>query len=363
VRAGGKVPSQKELQWAQLRVGLTVIFASITLAVLIFLMSGTVGLFTRKLTLYTYVPDAGGLRSGAPVRLQNVDIGNVQDIQIVADRPASPVKITFKVAGGGLSFLKKDSVVLLSTAGVLGETFVNIDSTAARGAPVQNHDTLASKDVPDFQDVVRSSQSTLQNIDVLVRRADRIVSAIENAQGSVGQLIYDKALYDNLNKSVLQVQKILNDVNSGKGSIGQLIRSDDLYNRLNSSVDKLSKMVDNLNAGRGTMGKLLQDPTLYNNANQTISKANQLIDNINAGKGALGKLAHDPEFANKLQNIVDRLSDITDRLNQGQGTAGKLLHDTSMYDNTNRLLLESRELVKAIRENPKRYLTIHLKIF
>ena len=339
------------------------IFASITLAVLIFLMSGTIGLFTKKLTLYTYVPDAGGLRTGAPVRLQNVDIGNVKDIKIVPDRPKEPVKITLKVAGSGLAFLKKDSVVLLSTAGVLGETFVNIDSTGARGGPVQDHDTLVSKDVPDFQDVVRSSQSTLQNIDVLVRRADRIVSAIENAQGSVGQLIYDKALYDNLNKSVLQVQQILNDVNSGKGSIGQLLRSDDLYNRLNSSVDKLGKMVDNLNAGRGTMGKLLQDPTLYNNASKTVSKANELIENINSGKGALGKLAHDQEFANKLQNIVDRLSDITDRLNRGEGSAGAFLHDRAMYDNANRLLVDSRELVKAIRENPKRYLTIRLRIF
>jgi sugar-specific transcriptional regulator TrmB len=27
------------------------------------------------------------------------------------------------------------------------------------------------------------------------------------------------------------------------------------------------------------------------------------------------------------------------------------------------MLLESRELVKAIRQNPKRYLTIHMKIF
>jgi phospholipid/cholesterol/gamma-HCH transport system substrate-binding protein len=357
------VPSQKELQWAQLRVGVTVIFASIILAVLIFLMTGTVGLFTKKLTLYTYVADASGLRSGAPVRLQNVDIGNVEDIQIVPGRPAAPVKITMRVGGKALGFLKKDSIVMLTTAGVLGETFINIDSTGAKQGPAQDDDTLTSRDVPDFQDVVRSSQSTLQNIDVLVRRADRIVAAIENAQGSVGQLIYDKALYNNLNKSVVQVQQIINDVNSGKGSIGMLLKNDEMYNKLNESIDKLSRLTDNLNAGRGTIGKLVQDPTLYNNANQTISKANQLIDNINSGKGALGKFAADPEFAKKLQNIVDRLSDITDRLDRGEGTAGLLLRDRAVFDNANRLLQESRELVQAIRQNPKRYLTIHLKIF
>ena len=351
------------MQWAQLRVGLTVIFASITLGVLIFLMTGTVGLFTKKLTLYAYVPDASGLRTGAPVRLQNVDIGNVAEIGIAPDHPATPVRISLRVGGRAVRFVKKDSVATLATAGVLGETFVNIDSTLAKQGPIQDHDTLTTRDVPELQDVVRSSQSTLQNMDVLIRRADRIVSAIENAQGSIGQLIYDKALYNNLNRSIVQVEQIINTVSSGKGSIGMLLKSDELYNKLNASIDKLSRLTDELNSGKGTVGRLVQDPSLYNNANQTITKANQLIENINSGKGALGKFATDPEFANKLQNIVDRLSSITDRLDRGEGTAGKLLHDTEVYDNTNRLLKESRELVQAIRQNPKRYLTIHFRIF
>ena len=71
------MPSQKQLQWSQLKVGLTVLVASITLAVLIFLMSGTGGLFTHKIILKSYFDNAGGLRVGAPVRLAGVDVGNV----------------------------------------------------------------------------------------------------------------------------------------------------------------------------------------------------------------------------------------------------------------------------------------------
>src|ERR1700740_3619563 len=91
------VPSHKQLKWSQLRVGLTVLFASITLGVLIFLMSGTTGLFTRKITLRSYFDDAGGLRNGAPVRLQGVDVGNVTRIRIVAKRPLTPVEGIMKV--------------------------------------------------------------------------------------------------------------------------------------------------------------------------------------------------------------------------------------------------------------------------
>ncbi len=89
----------------------------------------------------------------------------------------------------------------------------------------------------------------------------------------------------------------------------------------------------------------------------------QLTDDINSGKGALGKIAKDQEFANKLQNTVNRLSDLSDRLDAGEGSAGKFLRDPSMYDNTNKLLMETQELIRAVRQNPKKYLTIHLKVF
>lgn len=359
------MPSQKQVRWAQLRVGLTVLFASITLAVLIFLMTGTTGLFTRKLILYSFVDNAGGLRVSAPVRLQGVDIGNVSQISVVPNPPNKvlPVRIVMKVNAKFESFLKKDSSVRLSTAGVLGETFVDIDSTSAKGAMVRDGDSLPAQDVPDIQDVVRSSQSTLQNVDVLVRRVDRIVAAIESGQGSIGKLIYDKELYNNLNTSVVQFQAILNEVNSGEGTIGKLLKDDQVYQKANLALDRLNKTLDDVQRGQGTVGRLVQDPSLYNNANQTIAKANQLMDKINSGQGAIGKFTSDQEFARKVENTITKLSLMTDRLEAGEGTAGRFLRDPSLYTNSDRMLVETRQLVKAIRENPKKYLTIRFRLF
>src|SRR5579863_10510370 len=93
------MPSQKQLKWSQLKVGLTVLVSSITLGILILLMSGTGGFLTRKITLKSYFDNAGGLREGAPVRLQGVDIGNVSGIRVVSDpaRRLTPVEVTLKV--------------------------------------------------------------------------------------------------------------------------------------------------------------------------------------------------------------------------------------------------------------------------
>jgi phospholipid/cholesterol/gamma-HCH transport system substrate-binding protein len=111
------------------------------------------------------------------------------------------------------------------------------------------------------------------------------------------------------------------------------------------------------------VGKLLKDPSLYNTANDTMAKANKLVDNINQGKGALGKFASDERFATKLDNTMTKVSLLANRLESGEGTLGRLFRDPSVYNNTDQMLLETRSLVRAVRENPKKYLTIHFKIF
>lgn len=359
------MPSQKQLKWSQLKVGLTVLFASITLAILVFLMSNTGGLFTPKIVLRSYFDNASGLREGAPVRLNGVDVGNVQDIRVISDpkRKLAPVEVTMKISTKYHESLRKDSNAELSTAGVLGETYIDIDSAQAHGAEVQDGDELASHAVADFEDVVRASQGTLQNLDALEKRVDRILAFVESGNGSVGKLIYDPALYNRLDSTVNQLQALIGEVTQGNGTLGKLLSDDALYNKANGTIDKLNTLIDDLNAGKGTAGKLLKDETIYNNANQTIANVKQLTDDIQAGKGAIGKLAKDQEFANKLQNTIDKLSAITDRLAAGEGTAGKLLQDPALYNNSNQMLVEARELVKAIREDPKKYLTLHVKVF
>ena len=68
------MPSEKQVKWSQLRVGLTVLVALVTLAILIFVMTGTTGLFTKKILIRAYVDNAAGLRVGAPVRLKGLTL-------------------------------------------------------------------------------------------------------------------------------------------------------------------------------------------------------------------------------------------------------------------------------------------------
>jgi phospholipid/cholesterol/gamma-HCH transport system substrate-binding protein len=357
------VPSRQQVKWSQLRVGLTVLVATATLGLLIFLMTGTRGLFTGRLWLKAYLDNAAGLRTGAPVQLQGVDVGNITEIRVIPGRALTPVEVTFWISRKYADSVRKDSLIALIRSGVLGEVLVDIDSRAAKGPPAKNWDALTTRDTPSLDDVVRASQTTLQNLDSVLQRADRIVATIERGQGTLGKFIYDPELYSRLTASVADFQRILTTINRGNGTLGKLISDETLYQKANASVDKLSRIIDTIERGEGSMGKFLKDPALYNNANQTLARANKLMEDINSGRGTLGKLASDAEFARKIEVTVTRLAVIADRLENGEGAAGRLLNDPSLYHNANQMLVESRNLITAIRENPKKYLTIRMRIF
>jgi phospholipid/cholesterol/gamma-HCH transport system substrate-binding protein len=329
----------------------------------VFLISGTGGLFTRKITLITYFDNAEGIRTGQPVDLQGVAIGNVKSVKVVPGRPLSPVQVVMRVNEEFQRFIHTDSKATIQTAGVLGESYVDIDSKDAKGPIVKDGTELPPGNAPGIPDVIRTSQTSLQNIDILVKRADSILAEIQNGSGSLGKVIYDPTMINKINVILNQVQGLLNDVNNGKGTIGKFFSDDSLYRKADSLVTKADLMVDEINKGHGSLGKLVKDDALYNNANQAIATANKLLADLNAGRGPAGKLLKDEELSRKLENIINQLSTISDRLAAGEGSAGRLLKDPSLYNNTDQMLIETRNLVKAIRENPKKYLTIRFRVF
>ena len=361
------MPSQHEVRWSQLKVGVIVLISSLILIGLLFLMTSASGLslFSKKLNVTTYFENAAGLKEGAAVNLQGVTIGTVEAVTVTTDpeRKLTPVKVVMKLDGKYQDELRQDSKAALTTVGVLGDTVVDVNSQNAVGAPLRDGDELHTLETPNIQDVVKASQGTIEQLNVILAKMNAIVDNIQSGKGSVGQLINNPDLYNKIDKTVTELNTLEANLNAGKGSVGKLMTDDALYNKLNDTTAKLDDIATQLQAGKGTAGKLLKDETLYNNLNTTLTRTNALLDDVQHGKGAAGMLINDPEFAKKLRDTVDQTNTLLANVNQGKGTLGKLATDDQAYTNVNKLLTASTELVTTIKQDPKKYLTIHLKIF
>jgi phospholipid/cholesterol/gamma-HCH transport system substrate-binding protein len=361
------MPSQQEVKWSQLKVGVIVLVSVILLSTLLFLMTSATGLipFETKLTAFMYLDNADGLKIGAPVSLEGVTIGEVKRIQVSTDpsRKLTPIRVEMKLSPKFHSSVRTDTVAALATVGVLGDTVVDLDSKSASGPEIAENAEIKTVATPSIQDVVKSSQGTIASVNVTLAKLNGIIGDLQAGHGSAGQLIENPALYNNANQAIAQLRDLTTSINSGHGSVGKLLHDDALYNKLNDAATNLDTVTQNLNSGKGSAGKLLHDDTLYNNLNSSLAHLNSILAEADSGKGALGLMTKDPAFAKKLNDTVTNLDTLLAGVNQGKGTLGKFATDEAAYTNLNKLLVSSNDLVTMFRTDPKKYLTIQMKVF
>ena len=357
------MPVQNKASWARLKVGILALFSMAILAVLIFLITGNTNIFESQAMVYTYMADAAALTEGAPVNLDGIPIGKVKDIQLSgAKDPARLVRIDMQIPEGQLKNIPSDSLASIGSANVLGTKYINI-KTGKSATAVGAGQELPSLNTGEFSDLVQQGFSVLTSLQATVQRVDRIIGLVEAGKGSIGKLLVDETLYNNLLQILTQVKGMADTLNSEKGTMGMLLNNRELYDNFRGTLGRVDTMLQDVQNGQGTAGKLLKDPALYNEAQDTVKGLHKLVDDLNAGKGTAGQLLKSDELSNQLKTTLSKVDSLIDKVNSGQGTIGQLLVNQQLYDNLNGATREMHLLMKDFRANPKKFLRIKLAIF
>ncbi len=303
------------------------------------------------------------MTEGAAVRLNGILIGKVRKIEITGDRDNSrAVRMTLAIDRTALPLIPEDSVIGFSAENVLGSKFLNIRRGVSQ-KPIQNGGTLRSRDDKDFLEVVQSAMPLLDSMQSILRRVDGLIEHIESGRGNLGRLIKDEQLYARLNNTLADVQQITAAVREGKGTVGHLVYDEGLYQDLRRTLARFDRLVDGLERGEGTAGKLLKDPALYDELRATSKELHTLIENLNKGEGTAGKLLRDEALHQRLVATLDKVNLTIDRLNAGQGTLGQLMTNPALYENLTATSSQMSALMRDFRANPRKFLTIQLKLF
>jgi len=354
---------RKQLTWTELRVGMFVLAGLFILAVAIFYVTGA-GILGPKYRLVTYLPEVEGLTQGAPVRLDGVEIGNVQSINLTphpVDRMHS-ITLVLRVDKKFQNDIRTDSDASLITEGLLGNRYVTI-SRGLSGTPLQANGTIPGKEEAAMKQMVERGADLMQNLGALSEDIRGIVNKVQEGQGTLGKFLNDPALYNHVNATVARIDSITASIQQGQGSVGKLIASDELYNKVDATVGHVENVVEAVRDQKGTMGKLIYDPAVYENAKGLVEKGNALLTDVRAGKGTLGKLTTDETLYSNLRDASANVRDASAKLNSNQGTAGRFFSDPAFYDNFTGLAGDLRLMVSDFRQNPKKFLHVKLAIF
>jgi phospholipid/cholesterol/gamma-HCH transport system substrate-binding protein len=321
------------ITWDQLRVGLVIVAALGILTLAVYKLGQAANLFAKRYDLVAFLKEANGLREGGTVTLAGQLEGTVKKIEFLpVDMDTTRnLKITLAVDQSVQNQIRRDSKAQIRTMGLLGDKIFDITPGTPHAAVLHSGDTIAVAPALDYEQV------------------------LAQAAGAVGDVV-------ELTKDMRQ---LTSGIVRGEGTLGQLITNRQLYDQLTGTLSRTNTMLVRLQNPNGTVGRLLDDPTLYTQITGMIASTDSLLRSVNSTQGTLGRMLRDTVLYGNLVRMSTGADSLMRMLTSGTGTASKLLTDQTLYDQLNKLVTDLNAVLADVRRDPARYMkgAIQIKVF
>ena len=289
----------------------------ITLLILFFGIDYLKGINLFKASNYYYASytNVAGLAQSAPVTVNGYKVGLVREIEYEYDNPGH-VKVELS--------LDKKLKVPTGTQAVLVTDMLGTSSIELKmGTGSEYHnvgDKLEGKNAAGLMENV--TQDLMPTIGAILPKVDSLLSAAT-------AIATDSALL--------------------------------------SSVRRLDNIMANLERSTAQLSKVMAvAPEIATNANSTMANVSEISSklaivsaDVTTLSGQLSKMPLDSTL-NNVHRISTSLADIMQSLNSNDSSLGKIIHDPSFYNNLNGAAASLDSLLKDVKENPKRYISIKL---
>jgi len=335
----------RQVSWARFRVTVVTLVSLLILGTLMCLLSGG-GLFTNKVVIYLYVPDATGVEPGAPVRVDGIDVGRVAAVGLSGSKQLDRViRVSLKVDSVQLPSIHTDSTAQISADTLIGDKFVDIASGSGV-APIRPGQELRLKEQADLMRTLDLAQFNEQ-----LRQIDAVLSDIESGKNPVGQLVLSADLYNDLRDRLTGLEKGLRRAVDVSGTLGQVIYGRDVYQRIAEPLEALDHSIELIQEGQGTAGHLLRDDAEYRNLESQMADLRKGIAEVRSGP-LFASGAQYTGWNRKLGQWIATVDDVN---------SNPAFATSVAYDNMRGMAEELRDTLRDFRQNPQKYL--RLKVF
>ena len=319
------------ITWEQLRVGALIVVGLLILTVAVVQLGNAANLFSSRYELIAFLGSANGLRVGGQVTIAGQIAGTVTSIDFLPPDGDTTRNLIVKVEIDERlkPQVRADSKGKLRTLGLLGDKVFDISVGTPRYQVLEEGDTIAIGSSMDYEAVIAQASGAVDDMVQLTRDLRDISGGIVRGEGTVGQLVTNRALYDELT--------------------GTLSRANTMMARLQNP--------------NGSVGKMLDDPELYYNMNRMLASVDTLVKQLNSPDGTLGKLLRDDSLYTNLKGITANADSLVRQLHSGNGTAARMLNDQQLYDQLVKTLTDLNAILEDVRKDPSKYTKGMIKVF
>ncbi|MGD0292912.1 MAG: MlaD family protein [Terracidiphilus sp.] len=182
------------------RLGAFIVVALVVLAAGVFIIGSKNYLFRSTYRLKAQFDNVAGLANGADVQVGGVHSGTVHSIDL-PHKPGEKVTVVIDLDKSTHEIIKRDSVASIETEGVLGNQFLAISFGSAGQADVNDGDLIESEPPLLMADMLKKANGILDSGQQATEHLNSVSAKIDSGQGTVGALVNDKQLYNNLEQT------------------------------------------------------------------------------------------------------------------------------------------------------------------
>ena len=188
----------------KIRLGLFVAGGLALFVIAVFIIGKQKNLFNPVFKITSTFHNVGGLQIGNNVRFSGINVGTVDNIVIIND---STVRTDLIIKEEVRQFIKSDCKVAIGSEGIIGDKLVTISQGSDEAPLVKEGQQLRSSEPVETDAIMAGLRVTVGNAEVITQQLAEIMTKINTGKGTLGRLIQDKTLAENLNKTVLNLKK------------------------------------------------------------------------------------------------------------------------------------------------------------
>jgi phospholipid/cholesterol/gamma-HCH transport system substrate-binding protein len=202
-----------------------------------------------------------GLQVGTQVRLAGLQAGEVLEIR-VPSRPSERFVVRMRLREDLRPLVRTDSTSTVQTDGIVGSAFVQISVGTDAAPVVQPGDTITGIDPIEFADLIQEGRDTFRIVAGEVIELKDDVSAavvvltetIQTANGVIDRVGADVGtltatgvrVVEDVELVVADARGLVEDVRGGQGTLGKLLTDDALYQQITGIGGEVEMTLQNV---------------------------------------------------------------------------------------------------------------------
>jgi len=222
----------------KVRLGLFVAGGLALFVLAIFIIGKQKNLFNPVFKLTSTFYNVSGLQVGNNIRFSGINVGTVDRISIIND---STVRVDMMIKKEVNQFIKSDCEVTIGSEGLIGDRLIIITQGSSDASLAREGQQLLSSEPVETDAIMASLQVTADNAAVISYQLAEIMIKINSGNGTLGRLIQDSTIAENLNQTIVNLKKSTKGLDENMNAAKENFLLKGYFNRKARAAQKIEK--------------------------------------------------------------------------------------------------------------------------